>query len=98
LGSVGPISPLQDLAAQAALGITSVERNGHHYFTGLRQFPAALQEHARRHHPDLYVPMDDGVPRLDLRCGELRVGSLNAAPFGVPGEPDLTAIPAETVV
>jgi hypothetical protein len=42
--------------------------------------------------------MDDGVPRLDLRCGELRVGSLNAAPFGVPGEPDLTAIPAETVV
>jgi L-alanine-DL-glutamate epimerase-like enolase superfamily enzyme len=98
LGSVGPISPLQDLAAQAALGITSVERNGHHYFTGLRQFPAALQEHARRHHPDLYVPMDDGVPRLDLRGGELRVGSLNAAPFGVPGEPDLTAIPAETVV
>ena len=98
LGSVGPISPLQDLAAQAALGITSVERNGHHYFAGLRQFPAALQEHARRHHSDLYVPMDDGVPRLDLRGGELRIGSLNAAPFGVPGAPDLTAIPAETVV
>ena len=98
LGSVGPISPLQDLAAQAALGITSVERNGHHYFAGLRQFPAALQEHARRHHPDLYVPMDDGVPRLDLRGGELRIGSLNAAPFGVPGAPDLTAIPAETVI
>ncbi|MBM3843537.1 MAG: hypothetical protein FJ397_09800 [Verrucomicrobia bacterium] len=98
LGSVGPISPLQDLAAQAALGVTSVERNGHHYFAGLRQFPGALQEHARRHHPDLYVPMADGVPRLDLRAGELRIGSLNAAPFGVPGEPDLTAIPAETVV
>ena len=98
LGSVGPISPLQDLAAQAALGITSVERNGHHYFAGLRQFPAALQEHARRYHSDLYVPMDDGVPRLDLRGGELRIGSLNAAPFGVPGAPDLTAIPAETVV
>ena len=98
LGSVGPISPLQDLAAQAALGVTSVERNGHHYFAGLRQFPVALQEHARRHHPDLYVPMADGVPRLDLRAGELSIGSLNAAPFGVPGEPDLTAIPAETVV
>ena len=98
LGSVGPISPLQDLAAQAALGITSVERNGHHYFAGLRQFPVALQEHARRHHPDLYVPMADGVPRLDLRAGELRIGSLNAAPFGVPGEPDLAGIPAEKVI
>lgn len=98
LGSVGPISPLQDLAAQAALGVTSVERNGHHYFTGLRQFPFALQEFARRHHPDLYVPMADGVPRLDLRAGELRIGSLNAAPFGVPGDPDLAAIPAERVV
>jgi hypothetical protein len=42
--------------------------------------------------------MADGVPRLDLRGGELRIGSLNAAPFGIPGEPDLAAIPAETLV
>ena len=94
LGNVGPLSTLQDLAAQAALGVTSVERNGHHYFTGLAQFPRALQAHALRHHADLYVRMADGVPRLDIRDGRLALGSVNAAPFGVPGDVDLSGIAA----
>jgi hypothetical protein len=95
LGNVGPLSTLQDLAAQAALGVTSVERNGHHYFAGLAQFPPALQEHALRHHPDLYArDARHGWPRLQLRDGQLALGSVNAAPFGVPGEVDLSAIPA----
>ena len=99
LANVGPLSTLQDLAAQAALGVTSVERNGHHYFQGLAQFPAALQEHALRQHPDLYSRDENGGwPRLILRDGRLQLGSVNAAPFGVPGEPDLSAVPAETVV
>ena len=90
---------MQDLAAQAALGVTSVERNGHHYFRGLAQFPAALQEHALRWHPDLYARDEPGGwPRIRLREGRLKVGSVNAAPFGVPGEPDLSAVPAETVL
>jgi len=94
LGNVGPLSTLQDLAAQAALGVTSVERNGHHYFTGLAQFPRALQEHALRQHADLYVPMADGCPRLNIRDGKLAIGSVNAAPFGIPGEVDLSGIAA----
>ena len=99
LANVGPLSTLQDLAAQAALGVTSVERNGHHYFQGLAQFPAALQEHALRQYPDLYSRDENGGwPRLILRDGRLQLGSVNAAPFGVPGEPDLSAVPAETVV
>jgi hypothetical protein len=96
LANVGPISTLQDLAAQAALGITSVERNGHHYFAGLAQFPAALQAHALREHPDLYgreLATGD-LPRLLLRAGKLVLGSVNAAPFGVPGELDLTGLRA----
>ena len=100
LGNVGPISVAQDLAAQAALGVTSVERNGHHYFAGLAQFPRALQEHALAHHADLYVRAAagpaagpaSGWPRLDLRGGQLAIGSVNAAPFGVPGEIDLTEL------
>jgi hypothetical protein len=95
LGNVGPLSTLQDLAAQAALGVTSVERNGHHYFAGLAQFPPGLQEHALRHHPDLYVrDARSAWPRLHLRDGQLALGSVNAAPFGVPGEVDLAGIPS----
>ncbi len=100
LGNVGPISVTQDLAAQAALGVTSVERNGHHYFAGLAQFPRELQAHALAQHPDLYVPMAPsattgfkaGCPRLDIRAGKLVIGSVNAAPFGVPGEVDLSGL------
>jgi hypothetical protein len=92
LGSVGPLSPLPDLAAQAALGVTSVERNGHHYYQGLAQFPAALQEHALRHHGDLYVRTAAGWPRIAIRDGRLAIGSVNAAPFGLPGEVDLSGL------
>ena len=99
LGNVGPISMAQDLAAQAALGVTSVERNGHHYFAGLAQFPRAWQAHALAQHPDWYVRATDGWPRLDIRGGRLAIGSVNAAPFGVPGEIDLSEmerVPGET--
>lgn len=95
LCNVGPLSTLQDLAAQAALGVTTVERNGHHYFTGLKQFPAGIQRHALEQHPDLYVRLPSGVPRLDIRGGMLALGTVNAAPFGIPGEVDLTGFTPE---
>jgi L-alanine-DL-glutamate epimerase-like enolase superfamily enzyme len=98
LCSVGPFSPLPDLAAAAALGVTSVERNGHHYYTGLAQFPPAIQEHALRQHSDLYVRSEAGWPRLEIRDGRLALGSVNAAPFGIPGHPDLSALAAERVI
>ncbi|MSU50067.1 MAG: hypothetical protein EXS37_13450 [Opitutus sp.] len=97
LGNVGPLSTLQDLAAQAALGVTSVERNGHHYFNGLAQFPGALQQHALAAHPDLYLAAPQGWPRLNLRGGKLAIGSVNAAPFGVPGEVDLSEVASESL-
>ena len=97
LANVGPISVTQDLAAQAVLGVTSVERNGHHYFAGLAQFPAAWQRHALEQHPDLYVRTEAGWPRLDIRKGEISVRSINAAPFGVPGDLDLSALTVVTL-
>lgn len=106
LGSVGPIAPLQDLTAQAALGVSSVERNGHHYFAGLAQFPRGLQHRALRYHPDLYVlatPHGASAgsppwPRLNIRQGKLAIGSLNAAPFGIPGEVDFSGMKNEKLV
>jgi len=88
LTNVGPVSLLQDLAVQTVLGVTSVERNGHHYFAGLGQFPAAMQAHVLAHHSDLYIRSEAGWPRLDVRAGKVALGSALRAPFGcAPGLP-----------
>jgi len=92
LSNVAPVAVLQDLAAQACFGITSVERNGHHYFAGLAQFPAALQQHMLTHHADLFVKTDAGWPRLNVDHGHLELGSVLVAPFGYAGDLDLSAI------
>ncbi len=85
LVNIGPVALLQDLAAQAALGNASVERNGHHYFRGLTVFPPSISEAMLVNHGDLYTRLD-GFARLDVRGGELNLGSVNAAPFGVAAE------------
>ncbi len=56
LVNIGPVALLQDLAAQAALGNASVERNGHHYFRGLSVFPPSISEAMLARHGDLYTP------------------------------------------
>ncbi len=84
LVNIGPVALLQDLAAQAALGNTTVERNGHHYFRGLSAFPRAINSAVLAQNGDLYTPLDStGIARLDVRRGELSLGTVNAAPFGV---------------
>jgi len=103
LVNVGPVALTQDLAAQAALGVTSVERNGHHYFAGLSQFPPAWQAHTLAHHGDLFVRHSAGRPagptggwsRLDVRAGKVNLGSVNAAAFGCAGELDFSILAAE---
>lgn len=86
LSNVGPVALPQDLAVAAALGVTSIERNGHHYFAGLAQFPAAMRAHALEHHGDLFARSAAGWPRLDVRAGRLRTGSILRAPLGcAPG-------------
>lgn len=95
LSNVGPVALLQDLAVQAALGVTSVERNGHHYFAGLAQFPAAIQQHMLTHHGDLYTRSAAGWPRLDVRDGKIALGTTLRAPFGCAPGLDLRGL--ETV-
>lgn len=90
LGSIGPVSMVQDLAAQAALGISSVERNGHHYFAGLSQLPIALQEQALENLPALYHRTEEGWPALAIQDGLIAMSDVNAAPFGVPFCPDIS--------
>lgn len=92
LSNVAPVAVLQDLVVQACLGITSVERNGHHYFAGAAQWPAAIQAQLLASHPDLFIKSAAGWPRLDVKTGRLELGSVLAAPFGYAGELDTTGL------
>lgn len=83
LVNMGPVALLQDLAAQAALGNATVERNGHHYYHGLSAFPKSLSQSMLKQHGDLYTSMDDGFARVNITGGELDLTSVNAAPFGI---------------
>lgn len=97
LSNVGPVALLQDLAVQAALGVTSVERNGHHYFAGLAQFPAAIQAHVLAHHGDLFTRSAAGWPRLDVRAGRIALGTTLRAPFGCAPGLELRALETVTL-
>jgi L-alanine-DL-glutamate epimerase-like enolase superfamily enzyme len=92
LCNTGPVALLQDLAVMATLGIHSVERNGHHYHAGLSQFPAGIQQTVLAAHPDLYRRMAAGWPTLRVEGGEIKLDTINRAPFGVGFEFDRTWI------
>lgn len=82
LAGVGPVAVMQDLAMQALLGVTHVERNGHHYFRGLSMYSEADQEEAIKAHPDLLRRTERGDVALAIGAGEISTASINAAPFG----------------
>jgi hypothetical protein len=83
LCNVGPVAVLQDLAVMAALGIHSVERNGHHYVAGLSGFPKTVQDQVLTAHGDLYQSSPAGWPTLRFEAGQIALASVNAAPLGV---------------
>ncbi len=76
----------QDLALVGWLGLSHVERNGHHYVNGMAALPAAEQKALLRQHPGLYEESND-VVRLAIRGGQLDLSSLACAGFatGVAG-------------
>lgn len=82
LCNIGPVALPQDLAVCAALGIKSVERNGHHYNAGLSQFPRAVQMQVLESHGDLYHASPAGWPTLTIRHGRVALDSVNEAAFG----------------
>jgi len=69
----------QDLALVSLLGLTHVERNGHHYVNGMAGLPPAEQRAFLRSHDDLYEH-SHGAVRVRIANGELQIRSL-----GVPG-------------
>ena len=83
LANIGPVALLQDLAVASSLGITSIERNGHHYFAGLQAFPEPVADQVLAAHGDLYHRSSNGWPTLTVRGGRVSLASLRRAPLGV---------------
>jgi hypothetical protein len=77
----------QDLALVSLLGITHVERNGHHYVNGMAGLPAEEQDGFLRAHPDLYE-RSHGAVRPRITKGTLAIGSLGCAGFASAASPD----------
>ena len=90
LSNVGPVSLLQDVAVMANLGITHVERNGHHYFRGLSALPPELQATVLRNHGDVYRQHERGFPTLNIRAGQIAIDTIVNSPFGMAFDFDPT--------
>ncbi len=82
LSNTGPLAMPQDLAAQAALGNASVERNGHHYFTGLAGWPEAIEQQILFRYPDTYASLESGTTAVSIVDGRVSCRSVNQHAFG----------------
>jgi hypothetical protein len=83
----------QDLALVGLLGLSHVERNGHHYVDGFAgQGVGAAEQHAfLTAQPGLYRD-DGGNVRLAIRDGTIDLGSLAMPGFASRAEPDWTSL------
>lgn len=93
LSTLPPLTVTQDLVVAAALGMTHIERNGHHYFGRLAQLAPDVDDVARAAHPDLFENAR-GATRLRIRDGGVTLRSALAAPFGFHPLLDVSSLPA----
>jgi hypothetical protein len=90
------LSVQQDLALVGLLGITHVERNGHHYVNGMAAESEREQQAFLLAHPDLYE-RSHGAVRLAIRDGRIALGSLDVVGYASAAMPDfdgMAVIPA----
>ncbi|HKU09153.1 MAG TPA: mandelate racemase [Bradyrhizobium sp.] len=89
------VSLQQDLALVNYIGLTHVERNGHHFVDGFCERPASEADAFLAAHSDLYH-RHHGKVRLRIEQGMLRLASLDCVGFGhapVPDFAQLTSMP-----
>lgn len=70
----------QDLALGALIGLSHMERNGHHYVDGFADTPDLEANAFLATHPDLYARAGEKV-RLAVHDGDLLTGTLTAPGF-----------------
>lgn len=83
---VGVVGLQSDLALVSAMGLKHVERNGHHYHSGLRYLDETCYEEILSCHGDLYQGVQ-GVPALKIQSGEISLESVNRDGFGFTVDP-----------
>ncbi len=81
----------QDLALVSLLGITHVERNGHHYVNGMAGLPEAEQVAFLDSHPDVYE-RSHGSVRLRIKQGMISMSSLTCPGYASAALPDWNAM------
>ncbi len=81
----------QDLALVSLLGLTHVERNGHHYVNGMARLPLHEQEQFLACHDDLYE-QSHGAVRLRIKGGMIQMKSLDCPGFASRAMPDWDAM------
>jgi hypothetical protein len=81
----------QDLALVNLLGLTHVERNGHHYVNGMAGLPQREQDDFLAAHSDLYE-QSRGAVRVKIRNGRLAISSLAREGFASGACPDWAAL------
>jgi hypothetical protein len=86
------VSVQQDLCLVSMLGLTHVERNGHHFIDGMGFAPEGEQRSFVAAHPDLYQKGKDTPARLKIEKGQLRIGSLDCDGFAVAGAMDFASM------
>ena len=77
----------QDLALVSLLGLTHLERNGHHYVNGMADLPRAEQQAFLTGHPDLYE-QSHGAVRVRIANGELAIDSLDCPGYASRAMPE----------
>lgn len=85
------LSVQQDLALATLLGVAHVERNGHHYASGLQGASDAEVAAFAAAHPDLYE-RGGGSLRLRIEAGAIALGSLGCVGFASGAHPDPVAL------
>lgn len=92
LTTQGGLAVQQDLALASLIGMTHIERNGHHYVDGMAGSPEAEQEAFARAHADLYR-VDKDRTRLRIEGGRIAIGSVvGAIGLGSSVAPDWSAM------
>jgi L-alanine-DL-glutamate epimerase-like enolase superfamily enzyme len=81
----------QDLALVSLLGLTHVERNGHHYVNGMAGLPNGEQQDFLTSHPDLYEK-SHGAVRVKITQGTISMKSLDCPGFASTAIPDWNAM------
>jgi L-alanine-DL-glutamate epimerase-like enolase superfamily enzyme len=81
----------QDLALVSLLGLSHVERNGHHYVNGMAGLPAHEQQEFHERHDDLYEH-SHGAVRLRIQGGMIQMKSLDCPGFASRAMPDWQAM------